>query len=346
MEKKKSREIGRTRAVKNNLFACKLLGIICPSLVVHKGVSRFLGYFEWLFYSAFFMRYVINSLETGESFGRIMIFIVIVAIVFCSMSLYDNILNGKVYPIAQAKVNKGLYLGLFRKARNVELECFENSDFYDKYTLAMENADTRLIQTVEVVFGVIFGGIASVCAFAFMFQVDKISVLFILFPIIGNFVFNRWNSKLDYARNKDMAPHNRRIAYINRVMYLPEYAKEMRLTDVFTLMKQQYRESIQGLADVTKKYTKRAMINHWLYVMFTFTFIFEGLLIYGAYRTLVSDSMTLAQLAVITSMMVSTTWILIGFTESLTSLFKNGLFMEYLRTFFEYKEKIPEDWDG
>ena len=346
MEKKKSREIGRTRAVKNNLFACKLLGIICPSLVVHKGVSRFLGYFEWLFYSAFFMRYVINSLETGESFGRIMIFIVIVAIVFCGMSLYDNILNGKVYPIAQAKVNKGLYLGLFRKARNVELECFENSDFYDKYTLAMENADTRLIQTVEVVFGVIFGGIASVCAFAFMFQVDKISVLFILFPIIGNFVFNRWNSKLDYARNKDMAPHNRRIAYINRVMYLPEYAKEMRLTDVFTLMKQQYRESIQGLADVTKKYTKRAMINHWLYVMFTFTFIFEGLLIYGAYRTLVSDSMSLAQLAVITSMMVSTTWILIGFTESLTSLFKNGLFMEYLRTFFEYKEKIPEDWDG
>jgi ATP-binding cassette subfamily B protein len=170
--------------------------------------------------------------------------------------------------------------------------------------------------------------------------------LFILFPIIGNFVFNRKNSKLDYVRNKDMAPYNRRIAYINRVMYLPEYAKEMRLTNVFSLMKQHYRESIQGLSDVTQKYTKKAMINHWLYVMFTFTFIFEGLLIYGAYRTLVSDSMTLAQLAVITSMMVSTTWILIGFTESLTSLFKNGLFMEYLRTFFEYKEKIPEDWDG
>ena len=347
MKKKASkREIKRTRAVQNNLFACRLLGRICPSLVAHKGVSRFLGYFEWLFYSAFFMRYVINSLETGESFGRIMIFIVIVAIVFCGMSLYDNFLNGKVYPIAGAIVNKGLYLKLFRKSRNVELECFENSDFYDKYTLAMENADMRLIETVEVVFGVLFGGIASVCAFAFMFQVDKISVLFILFPIIGNFVFNRWNSKLDYARNKDMAPHNRRIAYINRVMYLPEYAKEMRLTDVFTLMKHEYQEAIQGLADVTKKYTKRAMINHWLYVMFTFTFIFEGLLIYGAYRTLVSDSMTLAQLAVITSMMVSTTWILIGFTESLTSLFKNGLFMEYLRTFLEYKEKIPEDSDG
>ena len=120
----------------------------------------------------------------------------------------------------------------------------------------------------------------------------------------------------------------------------------MRLTDVFTLMRRQYRDAIKGLSDVTRKYTKKAMVLHWLYVMFTFTFIFEGLLIYGAYRTLVSNSMTLAELAVITSMMVSTTWILIGFTESLTSIFKNGLFVEYLRTFLEYKEKIPEDQEG
>ena len=339
-------EIGRTRAIRNNLYACGLLRKICPSLVVHYGISCFLGYFEWLFYSAFFMRYVINSLESGESFGRIMVFVGIVAVVMCSMNLYTRLLVGYVYPVNEAVVNKGLYTKLFRKSRNVELECFENSEFYDKYTLAMEKADSRLSQTVQDVFKVIFGAIASICAFVFMYQVDRISVLFILFPIIGNFVFNRKLSHIDYVRNKDMAPHNRRIAYINRVMYLPEYAKEMRLTDVFSLMKRQYHEAITGVADVTRKYTRKAMVLHWMYVMFTFTFIFEGLLIYGAYRTLVTKTMSLAELAVITSMMVSTTWILIGFTESLTSLFKNGLFIEYLRVFFDYKEKIPEDSKG
>ena len=346
MKEDKKDKIRRSRALKNNIYACGLLYRICPKLVIHKALSRFLGYFEWLFYSAFFMRYVINSLESGDSFNHIMVFIIIVVVVFGSMSLYNSILNGSVYPHAAALVNKGLYLKLFRKSRNVELECFENSEFYDKYTLAMEKADERLIATVEVVFGSIFGAIASVCAFVFMFQVDKISVLFILFPVLGNFVFNRAISRLDYARNEDMAPHNRRIAYINRVMYLPEYAKEIRLTDVFALMRKQYQEAIAGLADVTRKYTKKAMVLHWLYVMFTFTFIFEGLLIYGAYRTLVSNTMSLAQLAVITSMMVSTTWILIGFTDSLTQLFRNGLFMEYLRTFLDYREKIPEDMTG
>ncbi len=345
-EKKKTPEIRRTRAIKNNLYACGLLSKICPSLVVHNGINRFLGYFEWLFYSAFFMRYVVNSLDAGDSFGKIMTFVIIVAVVMCALTVYHQALDSWIYPVGRARTNKGLYVRLFRKAVNVELECFENSDFYDKYTLAMEKADERLIATVEAFFKTVFGAIASVCAFVFMYQVDKISVLFIIFPVIGNFVFNRKISRLDYERNKDMAPHNRHIAYINRVMYLPEYAKEMRLTDVFKLMRRQYREAITGLADVTKKYTRRAVINHWLYVMFTFTFIFEGLLIYGAYRTLVSHSMTLAELAVITSMMVSTTWILIGFTDSLTALFKNGLFVEYLRTFLEYKEKIPEDQEG
>lgn len=341
-----SKSSSKISSVKNNIYALKLMWNMCPSAVFHMAFRRFLGYFEWLFYSAFFMRFVINSLETGKSFGHIMIFLGVTVTVFSLMSLYNSWLDGDRIPVWQAQINKKLYQKLFQKSRNVELECFENSDFYDKYTLAMKNADKQLVESVQVLFGVIFGAFASFCAFAFMYQVDKISVLFILFPIIGNFFFKRVNSKIDYKRNKDMAPHNRKIDYINRVMYLKDYAKEMRLTNVFNLMKKQYHDAITGVADVTKKYTLKSAFFHWFYVMFTFTFIFEGLLIYGAYRTLVSNTMTLAQLAVITSMMVSTTWILIGFTDSVTASFKNGLFMDYLRTFLEYKEKIPEDYDG
>ena len=341
---KKSKE--RIGTVKNNIFAFKLLCKICPQAVFHIGFRTLIDYGEWLFYSAFFMRYVINALQEGRAFSTLLTFIGICVAVFASKTLYTDYIVGKVIPIATTQVNKKLYQILFKKSRNVELECFENADFYDKYTLAMKNADTRLINTVEKIFGVIFGAIASVCAFIFMFQVDKLSVTFILLPIIGNFYFRRLNSHIDYKRNKDMAVHNRRIDYINRVMYLKEYAKEMRLTKVFQLLRHQYRDAITGLADVTKKYVWKSAALHWLYVMFTFTFIFEGLLIYGAFRTLVSQTISLAQLAVITSMMVSTTWILIGFTDSVTECFKNGLFVEYLKTFLEYKEKIPEDYDG
>jgi len=43
---------------------------------------------------------------------------------------------------------------------------------------------------------------------------------------------------------------------------------------------------------------------------------------------------------------VSCTWILIGFTDYLAAAFKNGLFVDNLRNFLEYEEKIPEDYPG
>ena len=344
MKEKKSK--GRINAVRNNFFALRLVWEMCPRQVVHRAISRFLYYVGWLFYSAFFMRYVINALQEGKPFKAIMIFVAITVGVFAGMALYNSYILGVIAPIADAEINKKLYQKLFKKSRNVELECFENADFYDKYTLAMKNADTRLTETVDTFFGTVFGFIASICAFIFMYKVDKLSVFFLLLPVIGNFYFRRLNSHVDYERNKEMAPHNRRIDYINRIMYLKDYAKEIRLTNIFHLLKHQYTDAITGVADVTKKFVFKSAFLHWFYVMFTFTFIFEGLLIYGAYRTLVSETMQLPQLAVLTSMMVSTTWILIGFTDSVTASFKNGLFVEYLRTFLEYKEKIPEDYDG
>ena len=339
-------ELKKINSLKNNFYALSLVWKMCPRIIIFLALSKLLYYFGWLFYSAFFMRYVINALQNGETFSAIMIFIAITVAIFATMALYNSFVLGYIKPTSDTEVNKKLYQMLFKKSRNVELECFENSEFYDKYTLAMKNADTRIIETVDTFFGLFFGFIASIFAFIFMFQVDKFSVAFIFLPIIGNFYFRRLNSHIEYQRNKEMAPHNRRIDYINRIMYLKDYAKEIRLTNIFNLLKRQYTDAITGVADVTKKFVLKSAFFHWFYVMFTFTFIFEGLLIYGAYRTLVSETMTLAQLAVITSMMVSTTWILIGFTDSVTASFKNGLFIDYLRTFLEYEEKIPEDYDG
>ena len=49
-------KIKKTKALKNNVYALKLLGKICPSAVFNNGFSQLLNYFGWLFYSAFFMR--------------------------------------------------------------------------------------------------------------------------------------------------------------------------------------------------------------------------------------------------------------------------------------------------
>ena len=158
-------------AFHNNLYALQLMWQICPGQVIHKAVIRFLGYFEWLFYSAFFMRFVIKALETEQEFSSIMIFVGVTVAVFASISLYNSYVDGTVTPITTIIVNKELSKKLFRKSRNVELSCYEDNEFYNKYTLAMEKADERLIETVDVIWGIVFGVMASVAAFLFLLEV-------------------------------------------------------------------------------------------------------------------------------------------------------------------------------
>lgn len=345
-KQKKEDGIPMRRAFANNVYAVRLLSSISKKRVVWDAVIQLMYYVEELFFSAFFMRYLISAMETEKSFWEILLFLAVTQATFCILSLTNNYIQGSVYPVTNVSIYKKLYQKLFAKSRNVELSCFEDSNFYNRYTLAMDGAADRISQTVNNIWGVLIGAVAAAIAFTVMYKIDKISVLFVIFPLVGNFLFNNQLNNLDYKRNKEIAPHMRRVEYVNRVMYLADYAKEMRLSRVFSMLKRKYNEGIEGSIEVTKKYRRKGIFLHWFRVMFTFTFIFEGVLLYGAYQTMVAKTMSLAELAVLSSVMVSTTWILIGFADSLVTLFKNGLFVENLRTFLEYKPRIPEDYDG
>ena len=115
---------------------------------------------------------------------------------------------------------------------------------------------------------------------------------------------------------------------------------------MYYLMKEKYRKAVDGIFDVVDQYEMKISLPLWFRNYFTFTIIFEGVLLYGAYRTIVAKAMSLADLAVLSSIMVSATWILITFAGNILESMRSGLFIENLRTFLEYEEKLPEDYEG
>ena len=141
-------------------------------------------------------------------------------------------------------------------------------------------------------------------------------------------------------------PNNKVHNYVNRMMYLPDGAKEMRLYDVFELLRKQYKDATDKNVKAALKYAfANCALSFWR-ITFTFTIIFEGVLLYAIYRNLVSKTITLAQMAIMTSLMVAMTWILIRAFDNIMKLIKNGIFVNNLRTFLEYEEKIPQDQKG
>ena len=147
-------------------------------------------------------------------------------------------------------------------------------------------------------------------------------------------------------RYQEEAPKDKVLNYVNRVLYLPDYAKEIRLSGVFRLLKRQYNEATNEKSALAGKYAWRIGSMNVLWHFFTFTVMFEGVLLFAIYKNLVVGSMSLADPTVMSSLMVAAAWILIGLFNSVMETMKNGLFICNLRTFLEYEEKIPEDQDG
>ena len=344
MEKKEKLSLGQT--IKNAWYALSFATSISKSIVIHSFFLWLVGYCEWVFFDGIFMRKIVEGLDSGQGFRPIFAFILISGIVFCLCAIYSNYVENVVYPLETNRLFGGIYKKMYDKARNVELRCYEDSDFYNRYTMAMDGAEEKITAIIRGILGTVIGAVSAVVVFWFMYEIDHYAILFIISPLLGNFLFGNLKNKFDFKRYKEQAPNEKVLNYVSRMMYLPDGAKEIRLSDVFSLMKKQYHDATDKNVKVAVKYAfKCASLDFWR-ITFTFTVIFEGVLLYAIYRKQVTGSITLAQLTIMTSLMVAMTWILIRVFENIMEILKNGMFINNFRSFLEYEEVIPENQDG
>ena len=344
MEKKDKLSLKET--LKNARYALALGSSISKSIVIHSFFLWLVGYCEWVFFDGIFMRKIVDALDQGRGFRPIFLFILLSGVAFCAASVYTNYVENVVYPLETNRLFGGIYRKLYEKAKNVELRCYEDSDFYNRYTMAMDGAEEKITAIIRGVLGTVIGSVSAVVVFWFMYEIDHYAMLFIICPLLGNFVFGNLKNKYEFKRYQEQAPNEKVLNYVSRMMYLPDGAKEIRLSEVFSLMKKQYREATDRNVRIAVKYAfANASLSFWR-ITFTFTVIFEGVLLYAIYRKQVTGSITLAQLTIMTSLMVAMTWILIRVFESIMEILKNGVFINNLRTFLAYEETIPEDQDG
>lgn len=346
LKKEKENKLTLRKTIQNDWYALKMGWTFSKSLVINSFIMEALGYFEWVFFDAIFLREIVNGLDQQVGFPRIFAFILICGAFFALTNLQYNYGENVVIPLEMTKLYGGIYRKLYAKAKNVELRCYEDSEFYNKYTMAMDGADEKVYRIITSFCGIFSGVFATAAVFWFMFQIDHYAVLFIICPLLGNFLFGNLKNKYEFKRYQEQAPNDKVLNYVNRVMYLPDYAKEVRLSNIFRLLRRQYHDATANNVKVAKKYAfVNAHMNFWR-ITFTFTAIFEGVLLYAIYRHTVTGSITLAQLTVMSSLMVAMTWILIHLFENIMEIMKSGLFINNLRGFLEYEEKIPEDTDG
>lgn len=302
--------------------------------------------YEYLVYGAVFTQMILNIAQQHMEFHRVLFFLGAAFLPRLFSRMYIQYYANYAGPVSDTRFFEGMNRILYEKACQTDLACFEDSEFYNQYMMAVREARTRVPKMLHDFCDMTVSFLAALAGFYLIYQMDRFALLFIIFPILGIFVFNSVLSRRIFERERETAVFQRIADYVNRTVHLADYAKEMRLTRVFALLSRQYERSVQSVQNVIGSYAPFNMFLFWCFQYFTFTLLYNGAVLYAGYRTLVSGTMVFAQMAVFQNFMRSNTWNFLYSAESAVENVKNSFYISQIEQFLNYEPKIPEDAEG
>jgi ATP-binding cassette subfamily B protein len=332
----------KPRTWANVIYMLHLAFELHPSRVALQFLRQSIRYGIWIFFSVIFTRYLLQSIQANTPVNDIFTWLGLSMAVLALLTTFVSWYDAKYLPLSNLQMSAALAERLFAQAVRVDLACYEDEEFFNRYTLALKEAETRLPEYLTQLTGSITAGIAATIVMVTLAQINPWMLCFLLFPLIGNFVFGRWLNDLRFRRDIESTKARRRIAYVNRVLYLPDYAKEIRLSHVMRLLLHHLESGYSSLFITFDRYKARAVSANFLFAAFTFLLAFQASFLYGAWLAIVKKSIDIGTFAVLASATVSASWMLLQLSEQLINLFKNTLYIENLRSFLEYEPQIAD----
>ena len=340
-KKEKGNKLSFKAVFKDTVYAMKLIVSSAPAVFVLRMIIQFLETVLGFVVGTYSLRYIINSFEAGRPFGQVALEAFVMIIIPAALVLVMDPLTTFITDIAFIKVEKKVLTKLYEKCTSVELACFENPDFYDKYVKANQDLVWRMWNitwTVTNLFGVIIG---MVLYGSILFTMDPVFIVFAILPLFGAFLKKKSNEQWHKHSSEDRVLH-RRAQYAQRIFYSSDYAKEMRLTNAKEFLLERYDEASDGRVDIVRRYGVKEMVLEIFQNGFQ-SIITNPLAIgYAVFRTLVTGSLGIGDCAVVINSVSSLTSTFSQITDRYYKLHEHALFFEDFRAFMDYEPKMKD----
>ncbi len=340
------RKLGFLEVFKQNIYLLKIVHSAVPWLIASMLSIAFLDGILIFLSQAYILRYIVNGVQTGKSFQNVAVFIVIFAVVELAILLIEAYFYNVYNAVSENKLYKNVQKRIFKKAAEVEIACFENPDFYDKYVKAVNEAVWRAFRVMGSL-NSILSNIISISTMSFLIiLIDPIIIIFALLPLLYSIILGKPLNKLRFDFNMEQQEKNRKCGYVQRVFYLSDYSKELRLSNIGGLMLKKFTGAINELKGLIPKYEFKTgaieVVGHSVMSMV----VYIGVIIYSSYHLLVTKNMLLGDCLVVINTITSVSWAIRYVSDSYMQFHEHALYIENLRYFLQYIPKISENKDG
>ncbi len=337
-EKKKQKQKPAT-VFRNTAWLFSAAWKIAPRFVVTYFACAFLNAL-WGILEAWYIKEIFNRLDGGATLPEILRLILVVALLTILIIAATRTFWEVGYERQQLMLRCGVHLKLFDHAISLDLGKYEIPEFYNDFIWAMNNADRTVCSVLDTLWQMIMRLTGGTAVFVILLDLDPLVAAVVLVSAGIGIVCSAYVKKQNYEYDMACRRARRVSDYVCRVHDMPDYAKELRISEASTVLDKLYEESLKERRSVIGKYVRRASLCGMIWNT-TGAIKDNGLLLLLLYQLLIAKTLPLGgfALAVTASWRVSAA--LKTLFNAFTDLSKHSLYIDKLRAFLDTKTAVP-----
>lgn len=326
------------KLISNNLKMMKYVIKFCPQQIpiivfdsILQSIQSILG--------VLMLKYVIDIVSVDKSFHDLLIFILFLSIINIIIMVIHIWIRQKIIPINSQIIIGKMQIVLFEKAASLDLECYENTVYYNKLITAREQAVARILGILDS-FSTLVSSLFGISAFiALIATVEPIIIIVSVLNVGVSFFLNTRAVKVQSIFYKKKVPIEREMNYMERVSSQAEFAKELRMYTRFSnLLKIRFNKKMQEYIALMRYYSTKyiKIVNLQNFVNQVFNF---GVIIYLAYRTLMK-MVSFGDFMALVNCNQQLTSQLSSLIAVVPELYEHAIYIENFLEFMDFQSKI------
>ncbi|MCH5258335.1 MAG: ABC transporter ATP-binding protein [Lachnospiraceae bacterium] len=329
----------------NNWFLIKLCFSASPAYVIFAPMDAVRQQLSIFVEHTYGIGYVLEAAEFHYPFRQVAVFILLLALGVTAGMIFSVWVWDYIAAKELPKVRRRVKMMLYEHARKMDLECYDNPEYYNQLVLAISEADKQIDRCITFLQNTLSGLAVFISNGIYFLHKDKVSVLFVTVSFVMAFVFNQIYNKLTYKLRIERNPIERKREYVKRVFYLPDYAKELRLhPETADILYDEFEKNNAAIYDVEKSYTKRKFWVGFLRRYVSNDFISDTVyLSYLVFKAAVMRGLSFSSVAILFNSFGRLKRGMSVFTDVYPYACETSLYVQKIRDFLDREPEIVSD---
>ena len=329
------------KKLKDNWFMIKFVFKFAPTMFILKIITMFTSLAVNIGFNIFFLKKVVDSMQYGGDFKEVVYFIAAIGALILLDGILTSVFAERINPIGTLKIHKGMQGRILEKIKSVDLEKFDDPDFYNGYILAISEADNCALRSFNILTSFISNIIATLSFSGIAIFYDPMLIMFAIIPIIVSTICGIRQSQISVAKKEESVFHERKSEYSKRVFYLQQYAKELRIyPSMNSKIMEEFNDSVDSRSKIIGKYAPKLMLINFISNNFQVLFGVLLMSVYISWRIIVQGSLSAGLFVAMFTAVNNFMYSIGAIFNSIPQITENGLYAEKVMKILNYKSEI------